>query len=448
MKYLALCAVASLIALASFGSSTLFAQQESLADPPNIVIILADDLGYGDIGAYGGEKIRTPNIDALAADGIRFTDAYASANVCTPARAGLLTGRYAIRSGLAWKVVDASSQHGLPAEEDTIAEIARRAGYRTMLIGKWHLGNLQDYSPLDHGFDEFFGVPHSNDMPNFALFDGRKKIDDAVDQSTLTRRYTDYAVRFVAEDDDRPFLLLLAHTFPHIPLYASPSFRGKSDAGIYGDTVEELDWSTGQIVDTLRRLNVEDNTLVLFSSDNGPFFEGSTGHHRGRKGDSWEGGFRVPFIVKWPDRIPKAQVSDSMVSLLDVLPTVSALVGEQSSATEVDGASLLPVFEDPRQRLHDYLFYFNNENIVGVRSQDWKYVTHTYYTGSLGAFEKFDQLPGFDESYDMLLGTDDESYSLADRHPEIVATMKRVLTKARAKFYPMRTRPSEQTYPE
>ncbi len=419
-------------------------------DSPNIVIILADDLGYGDVGAYGSRRIRTPNIDRLATDGLRFTQAYASANVCSPSRAGLMTGRYAIRSGLAWKVVTADAEHGLPAAEETIAELLKKADYRTALIGKWHLGNREQYWPLEHGFDEFFGVLHSNDMPNFHLYDGRQLIEAEIDQASLTRRYTQQAVKFIVSNAKQPFLLVLSHSFPHIPLYASSDFLGKSNAGLYGDTVEELDWSTGRIVSALKSQGLQHKTLVLFTSDNGPFFEGSTAGLRGGKGSSWEGGYRVPFIASWPGVIVSGQVSDSLTMNIDVLPTLAAITGVQASARELDGKSLLPLFKNPAYRIHERLLFFNNENIVAVRDQHWKFVTHAYYTGSLGAFEKFDQLPGFTAPYELLLdarGIDGEVYSYADRHPETVNRFRRELKTARERFYPLRTRPPEATYP-
>ena len=420
------------------------------AAPPNIVVILADDLGYGDIGAYGANRIRTPNIDRLAASGLRFTQGYASANVCSPSRAGLMTGRYAIRSGLAFKVVDAESTHGLPEAEETLGELVKRRGYRTLYLGKWHLGNFPEHLPLKHGFDGFFGAPASNDMPNFALYDGDVLVEQPVEQSTLTRRYTDRAVRFIAENSAAPFMLFLAHTFPHIPLYASAEFRGKSGAGLYGDTVEELDWSTGQVLAALEEHGISDNTLVIFTSDNGPFFEGGTGGLRGGKGTSWDGGYRVPLIASWPAVIPPGRVTGAMAMNIDVLPTVADMLGVEPAADAVDGRSLLPVFRGADESAHDFLYYFNNERVIGVRSQDWKYVTHAYYLGSLGAFEKFDQLPGFAAPYEMLLdadGIDGEAYSYADRFPGILAEHKEALMSARRHFDASRTRDLEETYP-
>ena len=420
------------------------------AAPPNIVVILADDLGYGDIGAYGAQRISTPHIDRLAAEGLRFTQGYASANVCSPSRAGLMTGRYAIRSGLAWKVVDAESTHGLPEAEETLGELVKRQGYRTLYVGKWHLGNFPAHLPLKHGFDGFFGVPASNDMPNFALYDGDAPVEQPVEQGTLTRRYTDRAVRFIAENSAEPFMLFLAHTFPHIPLYASEEFLGKSAAGLYGDTVEELDWSTGQVLAALEDHGILDNTLVIFTSDNGPFFEGGTGGLRGGKGTSWDGGYRVPLIAGWPAVISPGRVTGAMATNIDVLPTIADILGLEPSAEVVDGRSLLPVFRGADESAHDFLYYFNNERVVGVRSQDWKYVTHAYYLGSLGAFEKFDRLPGFSTPYEMLLdadGIDGEAYSYADRFPGILTEHREALGRARRQFDELRTRDLEETYP-
>ncbi len=437
--------------IASFLLAVVLIGCSNAAAPPNAVIILADDLGYGDIGVYGASRIKTPGIDALASRGIRFTNGYASANVCSPSRAGLMTGRYAIRSGLAWKVVAAGDAKGLPESEETLGELAQRGGYRTMYIGKWHLGVFPDYLPQKHGFDEFFGVPHSNDMPDFALFDGESVVEDPVDQKSLTRRYTERAVDFIGRNADRPFLLFVSHTFPHIPLFASDDFHGKSDAGLYGDTVEELDWSTGRIMQALESAGIADNTIVVFTSDNGPFFEGGTAGLKGGKGTTWEAGYRVPFIVSWPAGLDKPGVSDALAMNIDVLPTVADAVGVDSTAKKLDGRSLLPLLRGDSDAAHDYLYYFNNERVVGVRSRDWKYVTHAYYTGSLGAFEKFDELPGFESSYELLFdarGQDGEAYSYADRHPDILREHRRVLSNARAEFDELRTRKPEKTYPE
>lgn len=434
-------------------TATLFllpAAYTAAQPPPNILIILTDDMGYGDIGAYGATRIRTPHIDALAKTGLRFTQGYASANVCSPSRAGLLTGRYAMRSGLGHKVVAANDERSLPATEETIAELARRAGYRTAMVGKWHLGNFPQSLPTGHGFDQFYGVPHSNDMPGFSLWQGSKVIEDPVVQSTLTRRYTEAAVDFIGADSEQPFLLFVSHTAPHIPLFPAPGFAGRSDAGAYGDVVEEIDWSTGELVASLRRQQMLENTLIIFTSDNGPFFEGSSGRLRGGKGNSWEGGFRVPFIVSWPAGISQPGVSAVPISNLDILPTLAALTRIDSAATTLDGSSLLPLFKGGKLANTRPFLYFVNETIVGIRSEHWKYLTHSYYTGSLGAFEKFNQLPGFTSDYELLFdlrAESGESYSVAERHPQVVKQLRAALKTAREEFEPLRTQPAQTTYP-
>jgi uncharacterized sulfatase len=288
-------------------------------------------------------------------------------------------------------------------------------------------------------------------MPGFALYDGKTVVENPAEQRTLTRRYTQKAVEFIEDRADQPFLLFVSHTFPHIPLFASEDFHGKSNAGLYGDTVEELDWSTGEIVKALEAAGLVDNTLIFFTSDNGPFFEGGTSGLKGGKGTTWEAGYRVPFIVSWPAVAEAGRVSDAIAMNIDLLPTIAAAIGVEPAAAEIDGKSLLPLLQGEESSRHDFLFYFNNERVVGVRSQDWKYVTHSYYTGSLGAFEKFDQLPGFESSYDLLFdtrGLDGEAYSYADRYPEVLDEHKAAIERARAEFDPLRTRNLETTYPD
>ncbi|MEM7277406.1 MAG: sulfatase [Pseudomonadota bacterium] len=427
------------------------ASANNSSQSPNVIIVLTDDLGYGDIGAYGAKRIKTPNIDQLADRGILFTNAYASANVCSPSRAGLMTGRYAVRSGLAWKVVGANDKHGLPESEETLGELAKRAGYMTHYIGKWHLGGFPDYLPGKHGFDSFFGVPHSNDMPGFVLYENDQVIDTDIDQALLTQRYTESALQFIEAQGDQAFLMVVSHTFPHIPLYASEQFRGKSEAGAYGDTIEEIDWSTGKIVEALKKTGQLENTVIIFTSDNGPFFEGRTAGLKGGKGNAWEGGFRVPLIVSWPGKVAHARSSDAITVNTDILPTVAHAIAIEPGSLDLDGKSLMGILEGEQHSPHEFIYLFNNERVVGVRSQDWKLVTHAYYTGSLGSFEKFDQLSGFDQPYDLLFDmrqSDGEAYSVANRQPAELNTHQVALRNARAKFGPMRTRDLEKTYPD
>lgn len=417
---------------------------------PNVVIVLTDDMGYGDIGANGATLIKTPNIDKLASSGLNFTNFYASANVCTPSRAGLMTGRYAIRMGLAKGVLSSKSSHGLPAAEETIAELAQRAGVRTSLIGKWHLGSFPDHHPMNHGWQEFFGTPHSNDMPDFALFSGRKKVEQPVDQSSLTERYKKQATEFIGRNAQQPFLLMVSHNMPHIPLYASKPFQGRSAAGTYGDVIEELDASVGRIIDELRTQGILENTLVIFTSDNGPFFEGSVSGLKGGKGNGWDGGYRVPAVVSWPAKLKQARVVNTIASNLDILPTLAAIWEIKPLANDMDGRSLLGVMGGADQSAHDLLYYFNNEQVIGVRNQRWKLLTHVYYRRSLGAFEKFDQLDGFSGSYDMLFDMSSaggEQYSVANQQPAAFEKLKSQLKLARQRFAPMMLQAPDATFP-
>jgi uncharacterized sulfatase len=401
---------------------------------------------------YGNTRIRTPNIDELARRGVMLTQHYASGNVCTPSRAGLMTGRYPIRSGLAALSAPNQPGWGLPGDEYTLAELLRDAGYATYMIGKWGLGEMPGSSPLRHGFDGFLGVPNSNDMPGFALYDGETLIDGDFDQSTITERYTAAAEAFIADKaQTRPFFLYLAHTFPHIPLYASPAFAGKSAAGRYGDVVEELDASLGRIVTALQQAGVLQDTLIIFTSDNGPFFEGDPGPAHGGKGSTWDGGFRVPFIASWPAGLPGGRVSDKISMNIDVLPTLAELAGTNRSSLPPDGASLLQLLQGNDAVVHDHLLYFAGEELVGIREQQWKLVTHGFFRRSFVAFEKLDRLDGFTEPYTLLfdmVGDPDERYSLADREPGVVSRMHQAITAARAEFDPLRVEPRPETFPD
>lgn len=392
---------------------------------PNIIFILTDDLGYGDVGAYGAQMIKTPALDRMAAEGVRLTSFYSPANVCTPARASFLTGRHAIRMGLAEGVIHPPSTHGLPQDEETLAELLGAQGYRTHMIGKWHLGHQPDFWPTAHGFESFFGVPYSNDMTPFPLYQGMEKIEEPAKQATLTRRYTEQAVAIIEAEDERPFFLYLAHTFPHIPLFASEDFLGQSEAGLYGDTVEEIDWSTGEILAALERTGQAGNTLVVFTSDNGPWFEGSSGPARERKGATWEGAYRVPFLAWWPGALPAGTVSDAPVSGLDLLPTFAALAGAEPSA-ELDGADIWPVLSDNADSPHEQLLFFNEDQIAAIRVGDWRLVVESYYRIYSVPLEQFGYPLLFDLSRDP-----GESYSLAQAHEAVVADLLARIEAAR-----------------
>src|ERR1700722_3240854 len=311
------------------------------AKSPNVILILCDDLGFGDLHSYGS-NIPTPNIDAMAQGGVRFRQFYSASNVCSPSRAALMTGRYPTRVGVP-DVLTANATTGLSLSETTIAEMLKPVGYNTMCVGKWHLGATPAYLPTSRGFDSYYGIPYSNDQLPSILMQNTAVIESPVVLNTLTQRYTQQATDFIKNSKNSPFFLYLAHTFPHIPLAASPAFLGKSGLGLYGDVVEEIDWSVGQVLQSLKDNNIDGNTLVMFTSDNGPWYLGSPGRLRGRKGWSYEGGVREPFIARFPGRIPaallsnraprlrapgqipNARVSNAMATTMDLLPTIANL---------------------------------------------------------------------------------------------------------------------------
>lgn len=339
--------------------------------PPNVVVIFADDLGYGDLSCQGSQ-MRTPNIDRLATEGMRFTHALSANPVCSPSRAGLLTGRYPTRCGVP-RVFFPRDTEGMNLDEQTLAQLLKPQGYRTACVGKWHLGHHKPWLPTSRGFDRYFGIPYSNDMKPAWLMRDTEVIEEEANQPTLTRRYTEEAVRFIGEAGRDPFFLYMPHTFPHIPLYASEAFRGKSRHGIYGDVVEELDWSVGQVLGALSKHGVERNTLVLFSSDNGPWFQGSSGGLRGRKGMTWEGGVRVPFLVRWPERVARGRVCPSLVSTMDLVPTVCRLTGAAMPVKPVDGMDISPLLTGRQAAMErDPLLYFHGKDLHAARWGAWK----------------------------------------------------------------------------
>lgn len=394
--------------------------------PPNIILILADDLGYGDLGIYGADLIKTPHLDRLAGESIRLTNFYASGNVCTPSRAGLLTGRYAIRDGLADKTITVKDTRGLPAGTTTIAGLLRQHGYRTALIGKWHLGHhTQAQQPNAHGFDEFYGLLHPNDAEQ-SLYRNTQATGEPFEQSELTRRFTGEAVSFIENSSHQPFFLFMSHTAPHIPLVPSSAFAGTSRAGAYGDVVQELDWSVGRLLDTVQRNNLTDNTVIIFTSDNGPFPEGSTGGLRGSKGTVWGGGYRVPFIARWPGHIPVSGLANAMAMNIDLLPTIGAITGVPlPRSVKIDGRNILPVLlGNTDDSPHEVLFFFNNERIAALRTQNWKMVVQAGYRDIQRRLPEHNVLLLFDMRKDP-----QERYSLAAHRPdkwqELQAYLKR-----------------------
>jgi arylsulfatase A-like enzyme len=391
--------------------------------PPNFVIIFADDLGYGDLGCYGHPTIRTPHLDRMAAEGMRFTQFYAVAPVCSPSRYGLLTGRYPIRGGMIGKyrgVLFPNSLSGIQDDEITLAEVLKEKGYATACFGKWHLGHLPQYLPTRHGFDEYFGIPYSNDMRPTPVLRGEETIEEPAVQETLTRRYTDEALRFIREKRDEPFFLYVPHTFPHVPLFASDKFRGRSPRGLYGDVVEELDDSVGRILDLLRELNLAENTFVFFTSDNGPWLiknleGGSAGLLREGKGTTWEGGMRVPAIAWWPKTI-KPTLSPALACTMDLFPTIAKLAGTDVPAErKIDGVNILPALQSSGGSSRDLFLYYHHERLVAARKGPWK--LHLLPQGRGAAAEGYPQLYHLDHD-------PSEKYDVAGDHPEVVAAVK------------------------
>ncbi|MCW5979265.1 MAG: sulfatase [Bryobacteraceae bacterium] len=417
---------------------------------PNIVLILADDLGYGDLGCYGNAEIRTPSIDRMASEGMRFTSFYAASPVCSPSRAALLTGRLPVRSGVT-RVLSPVDMRGLPGREFTIAEMLKQAGYATACIGKWHLGRHRWHLPTRRGFDHYFGIPYSNDMsrrnsphhplyrlrmvPPLPLMRDEKIIEREPDQSQLTRRYTEESLGFIRRSvaAKRPFFLYLPHTFPHNPLHASDRFLGKSQGGLYGDVVEELDWSTGEILRGLREADIENDTLVFFTSDNGPWLAkgeegGSPGPLREGKGSTWEGGVRVPFIARWPGRIPKAVVTPAFGTLMDVMPTCADLTGAELPDDRVyDGQNISSVLLENASGREPLMFYWYQARLRAVRKGPWKMhlASNQPATGTRAA-ERHHQPLLFNLDRDA-----SESLNVADSHPEIISELAALANRHR-----------------
>lgn len=415
---------------------------------PNIVFILADDLGYGDLACYGATDIRTPNIDRLAREGVKFRQFYVAANTCSPSRAAFLTGRYPLRSGVN-AVLFHDTPEGLPLAEVTIAEILRDAGYATGMVGKWHLGQNEEFMPWNQGFDEFFGVPYSNDEKNFFLYESckqiQRRISEAVDQHVLIQRYTSRALQFIEEHaaETGPFFLYFAHNAPHVPLYPSEPFQGRSQRGRYGDVVEELDWSVGQILEKLDALHMDERTLVVFSSDNGPWLTmrdwgGDAGGLRDGKMSAFEGGQRVPALARWPAKIPAGLVIDPMANMMDWLPTFAHLAGAQVPAErQIDGKDIRHVLFGQGARQAEPFFYFQlrppwvadlEHKLAGVRDGKWKLKLPRagYYPRLLEPSMKLGLyrhgLLLFDLEADPA-----ERHNLAGEHPEVVDRLQRLI---------------------
>jgi len=428
---------------------------------PNFVIIFCDDLGYGDPGCYGNPTILTPNIDRMAEEGQKWTNFYAAASVCTPSRAALLTGRLPIRSGMCSdkrRVLFPESAGGLPNGEITIAEALKTRGYATACIGKWHLGHLPQYLPTNNGFDYYFGIPYSNDMDhvpsnpgttpadlakakpdywNVPLMRNEKIIERPANQYTLTGRYTQEAIKFIRQNKHKPFLLYFAHTFPHVPLFASKDFDGNSQRGLYGDVVEELDWSVGKVLQTLKDERLAENTFVVFTSDNGPWltkkqFGGSAGLLREGKGCTWEGGMREPAVCWWPGKIKPSVVGD-IGSTMDLFTTVLKLAGAAVPTDRViDGVDLRPVLFGTGPCPRKVMFYYRGTKLYAVRKGPYK--AHFFTKPAYGRNIKETK---HDPPLLYHLGHDpSEKFDLSREHPEIIDDIRKEVKQHLAKLVP------------
>ncbi len=445
---------------------TPFAIAQTKEALPNIILILMDDLGYGDLSCYGALDIRTPNLDQLANEGIRFTNYLSPQAVCSASRASLLTGCYANRVGISGALFP-NAGVGLAQSEVTIAEMLKQKKYATAIFGKWHLGDAVEFLPLQQGFDEYLGIPYSNDMwpmeydgtpaketnykftlPILPLIKNNEKVAEIKtleDQSTLTGLYTDAAISFIKRNKTKPFFLYLPHTMPHVPINASNKFRGTSKQGLYGDVVQEIDDAVGRIMKTLKEQRLDKNTMVIFTSDNGPWFNygnhaGNTGGFREGKGTTFEGGHRVPFIVRWKGSIKGGQVCNQLVSAIDILPTISELCKLELPKNKIDGISLSAIFRgdmnaSPRK---DFLYYYRKNSLEAVRRDNWKLVFEHPSRSYLNQAPGKDGFPGnAPEDILMPLALYDlrrdpaEAYDVKNEYPEIVNELNKLAEVAR-----------------
>ncbi len=417
--------------LMTSAAAAMLPQSALAADRPmNIVLVFCDDLGYGDIAVYGGAN-PTPNLVKFASEGMRFSNLDSADPVCSPSRASLLTGRYPTRVGVP-RVLFPKDTNGLNLDEVTLADMLRAKGYKTCAIGKWHLGLPEKYLPTSRGFDEYFGVPYSVDMDPRLLMDGTRVLEQETDVDYLTQRYTRRSIDFIERSKGGPFFLYLAHSMVHIPLGASPAFKGKSGLGLYGDALAEIDWGFGEIMKTLDQHGLRENTLVIFTSDNGPWFEGSPGRLRGRKTDTYEGGVREPFIARLPGKIPAGSECNALASLMDVTPTVVKLTGARPGPKPFDGIDIWPLLSGEKKSIErDVLLFFDNVNLQAARWNRWKLHLTRYDQESYSVIAGHHQVNyalKSPELYDMDRDVD-ESYDIAPLHPDIVARISNRVTE-------------------
>lgn len=431
------------------------------AERPNFIVILTDDLGYGDVGCYGADDVATPHIDRMAKEGSKFTSFYVSA-VCSPTRASLMTGCIPQRVGIGG-VLFPRNNMGLNPDEKTLPELLKAKGYATALIGKWHLGNADVFQPFNHGFDYWYGTPSSNSQPYYPtikkyatdcvwregysrdtilkmqrakcpLVRNNVVIEVPADQSLFTQRYTTETIRFITEHKDRPFFIYLAHNMPHLPLHASGAFVGKSKRGIYGDAIQELDWSTGQILKALKEHGLDENTLVIFTSDNGPNLgkHGRAAPLRGGKGATYEGGVRVPFVARWPGKVPAGRATDEPVAVMDLLPTLVKLAGGTVPSDRViDGKDIWPLLSgaEDASSPHEAIYYLRGRSLNAIRVGDWKYRHAQDKAGKDGSKKKELKTQLFNLREDI-----GEQNNVIDEHPEMAARLKKQMDTFYAEF--------------
>ena len=414
------------------GVARAMGTRPTAAAKPNIIVILSDDLGYTDLGCYGATKIKTPWLDRMAREGTRLTDFYAAAPVCTPTRAALLTGCYPKRVDLHIGVLGEKGNRGLNPNEVTLAELLRGQGYATACIGKWHLGTLPEVFPTRQGFDYYFGMPGPNHGASDLYRNETLLVKKAeVNRAQLTQQYTAEALEFITRSKDKPFFLYLAHGAPHVPLYASERFRGKSAAGLLGDMIEELDWSCGQVLEALKQQGLDERTLVIFTSDNGPADHAAPPLHGG-KGSTWEGGFRVPCLARWPGHVPAGGVTHGLATMMDLLPTLAPLAGARTPSDRViDGMNILPLLTNPSDAASPRatFFYYSREGILSaVRSGNWK--LHVVapvekWAGKLPAEALLDAKPATPPPWLFDLAADiSETRNVAAEHPAVVKRLQ------------------------
>lgn len=418
---------------------------------PNFVIVYADDLGYGDLGCYGAKGYATPNLDRMAAEGIRFSSFYVAQGVCSASRAALLTGCYPNRVGILGALGPASKT-GIHTDEMLISEVLKQRGYATAIYGKWHLGHHEKFLPLQHGFDDYFGLPYSNDMwpfhpsdrsfPDLPMITGNRVTDSQVipeEQTQLTTWYTEHAVKFIESHRDQPFFLYLPHSMPHVPLFVSDKYRGKTQRGLFGDVISEVDWSVGQVLGTLKRLGLDENTLVIFTSDNGPWLSygnhaGSAGPLREGKGTAWEGGVREPCVMRWPGKIKAGAECHELAATIDLLPTLAKLAGASLPPRKIDGLDISPLVisgESGAKTPHEAYYFYWGRALHAVRSGPWKlHFPHPYRSlagqpGKDGQPGPYKELRCGLELYD--LDSDiGETKDVASKHPDLVARLQRL----------------------